>query len=446
MLHLQRNIHWLALAVALIAFALLAGIAADNLAAPRSQSSLSEAPALHPGSRDDLIRVPLELPDQPFSPASAAPERVEAAAQDWRTVTVERGDTLAAIFQHNGLGPDQLYELVHASGHASALTHIYPGETFRIHVDEAGVLQELVYETDPTHTLRVSRGEDGLQAKVTEKVQDERLRRASGVITSSLFGAAQDAGLSDNITMKLASIFNYDIDFALDIREGDSFAVVYQEFYVEGRKIGEGEIVAAEFTSRGKTYRALRYTDAQNHSDYYTPEGKSLHKDFLRTPVAFTRISSGFTLARMHPILNRIRAHKGVDYAAPIGTPVKATSNGRITFIGRKGGYGNVVVLQHGKHYSTLYGHLSRFAHGMKNGTRVKQGQIIAYVGMTGLATGPHLHYEFRIDGVHHNPLTIKFLESDPIPRQRMADFTARSRPLLAQLDLLTRTAVALGE
>ena len=205
--------------------------------------------------------------------------------------------------------------------------------------------------------------------------------------------------------MELAGIFGWDIYFALNIRRGDHFTVVYDQLYLDGKKIGNGDILAAEFVNQGQVYRAVRYEKPNGTADYYTPDGNSMRKEFLRTPVAFTRISSRFSLGRYHPILNRIRAHKGVDYAAPTGTPIKATGDGRVAFRGRKGGYGNVVILDHGRGYSTLYGHMSRFARGERVGTRVHQGQVIGYVGSTGMATGPHLHFEVRADGVTTDPV-----------------------------------------
>jgi len=266
---------------------------------------------------------------------------------------------------------------------------------------------------------------------------------AAGTIEDSLFQSAQRAGLSDNLTMELAAIFGWDIDFALDIREGDHFAVVYEDKYLNGNKIGTGDIIAAEFTNRGTTYRAIRYTDASGHTDYYSPDGHSLRRAFLRTPVKFTRISSRFSLHRMHPILNRIRAHKGVDYAAPIGTPIRAAGDGKIIFRGRKGGYGRVIIIRHGSHYSTLYGHMSAFNSKVRLGSHVRQGQVIGYVGMSGLATGPHLHYEFRVNGVHRNPLTVKLPQAKPIEARYRDDFLRHAAPLVAQLELVKRTLLA---
>jgi murein DD-endopeptidase MepM/ murein hydrolase activator NlpD len=205
----------------------------------------------------------------------------------------------------------------------------------------------------------------------------------------------------------------------------------------------DGDIIAAEFVNQGRSYKALRYKDPKGDVDYYAPDGKRLRKKFLRTPVNFTRISSGFSLHRKHPILNVIRAHKGVDYAAPTGTPIRAAGDGKVVFKGRKGGYGKVIILRHGAIYSTVYGHMSRYARGLSVGKRVRQGQIIGYVGMTGLATGPHLHYEFRVHGVHRNPLTVKLPAAAPLPARYHADFQAHTEEALARLRLLSRIQVA---
>ena len=234
-------------------------------------------------------------------------------------------------------------------------------------------------------------------------------------------------------------------NFALDIRAGDQFSLVYEEQYLHGKKLHDGNILAAEFINQDHSYRAVRFTDDKGHSGYYTPDGKSVRKAFLRTPVDFKRISSRFSMHRKHPKLNKIRAHKGVDYAAARGTPIRATGDGKVIYRGVKGGYGNVVILQHGTKYSTLYGHMSRFARGVYSGRQVHQGQIIGYVGMTGLATGPHLHYEFRVNGVHRNPLTVHLPDAAPLPKQYRDTFDNTSRPLLAQLDTLKRTMLALN-
>jgi len=247
------------------------------------------------------------------------------------------------------------------------------------------------------------------------------------------------------MVLKLANAFGYDIDFAQDLRQGDSFTAIYDDVYCEGSRLRDGDIIAATFVNHGKRFSAFRFTDSAGNTMFYSGDGRPLRKAFLRTPVDFTRISSMFTAGRMHPILGTMRAHRGVDYAAPTGTPVRAAGEGRVTFRGWQNGYGNVVILQHGGHYSTLYGHMSKFA-GLGVGQRVSQGQTIGYVGMTGLATGPHLHYEFRIDGTHRDPLTVTLPKPEPLPAVELARFEKQSQPLLAKLKALEATQLALAK
>ena len=248
--------------------------------------------------------------------------------------------------------------------------------------------------------------------------------------------------MSDAMVLKLANAFGYDIDFAQDLRQDDSYTVVYDEVYREGERLHDGNIIAATFINRGKRYNAFRYTDASGNTMYYSEDGRPLRKEFLRTPVEFTRISSLFSVGRLHPILGTMRAHRGVDYAAPSGTPIHAAGDGKVVFRGWQNGYGNVVILQHGGHYSTLYGHMSRIA-SIRVGQRVSQGQTIGFVGMTGLATGPHLHYEFRVDGVHRNPLVVTLPKADPLPQAQLAQFRSQTQPLLAKLKTLEATQLA---
>ncbi len=365
----------------------------------------------------------------------------------WVEARVKRGDNLSRIFKRHGLSARQLQEIL-ALGEDTrrVLKRLYPGDVLRLLIDDQGRLQRLIYDYRDTRTLEIQREPSGFQAWFVEHETERRLSYASGIINDSLFLTAQRAGLSDNVTMELAAIFGWDIDFSLDIREGDSFVVIYEEIYLDGEKLRDGAILAAEFVNRGKIHRAIRYTDPQGRADYFTPDGKRMRKAFLRSPVAFTRVSSRFSLGRRHPILNKIRAHKGVDYAAPRGTPVKATGDGKVLFRGTKGGYGRTVILQHGGRYQTLYAHLSRYARGLRPGKRVRQGQVIGYVGSSGLATGPHLHYEFRVNGVHRNPLTVKLPDAAPLPRKYLPSFKAEAAPLLAQLDVLRRSTLALNE
>jgi murein DD-endopeptidase MepM/ murein hydrolase activator NlpD len=376
----------------------------------------------------------------------AEPEVAESLPGSWHQVTIKSGDSLARLFKQQGIPPRQLHDILASGGIAKKLTRIYPGQELRLRTTDEDGLLELRYEIDAFNQLQVKRTDDGYESQLIVRVPERRVVQAAAEINSSLFLAAQKAKLPENIAMELANIFGWDVDFALDIREGDQFAVIYEDLYLDGERIGTGNILAAEFTNQDKIYRAVRYTDKQGRTDYYAPDGHSMRKTFLRTPVAFSRISSRFNTGRKHPILNRIRAHKGVDYAAARGTPVKATGAGKIVLRGKKGGYGKTVAIQHGSRYSTLYAHLNNYARGLKTGSRVQQGQIIGYVGSTGLATGPHLHYEFRVNGVHRNPLTVKLPDAAPLPKKYRKDFKLATENLISQLELVKTRTVALQD
>ncbi len=380
------------------------------------------------------------------TPADAAPPATEEkpAQLNWITHRIGKGETLASIFKEQGLSPGLLHKIVNSSKAAGALARINPGQELRFGLDDNNELQELVLQRNRISSLEIKRVQDSFDAREISRPVERRYAATTGIIESSLFVDGQKAGLSDTQIMELAQIFGWDIDFALELREGDQFHVIYEEQYLDGEKYRNGPIVAAEFINQGKVYKAVRYTDKAGDTSYYDTEGNAKRRAFIRTPVKFGRISSRFTRKRWHPVLKRWRSHKGVDYAAPRGTPVKATGNGKVVFRGKKGGYGNVIFLRHGGKYTTVYGHLSRFARGLKNGQKVKQGQIIGYVGSTGLATGPHLHYEFRVHGKHQNPLTIKLPKSIRLPKDELERFRKATAPLLARLDeLRAKTMVA---
>ena len=352
----------------------------------------------------------------------------------WETLIIRSGDNLSLIFDRLHLSRQDLDKVMLLDDDTVVLKNLMPDHALRLrHTDER--LDDLEYDINLTNTIHVSRQGPAFNAEIVSTELLTRINQASGVITDSLFLSAQRSGLSDNLTMQLIDIFAWDIDFALDIREGDRFFILYEEKFKNGIKVQDGPILAAEFINQDNPFHAVRYTGADGYNSYYNEEGFSMRKAFLRTPVNFTRIISGFSLARKHPILNTIRAHRGVDYAAPIGTPVKATGDGIVAFAGTNGGYGRMIIIRHGDKYSTVYGHMTRFAKDITAGKRIKQGQTIGYVGMTGLATGPHLHYEFRINGVHHDPLTVQLPKALGIPKENMADFKAQTQPLLAQLE-----------
>jgi murein DD-endopeptidase MepM/ murein hydrolase activator NlpD len=349
-------------------------------------------------------------------------------------VIVTRNDTLDRIFRRLKLDLADLATLRGLPGVRANLDTLRPGESLHfVHQDTR--LLGLERRINERETLKVSRAPAGLRADVLQDALDEKPRTVHGTIDSSLFEAVEAAGAHDQTAVQLADIFGWDIDFVLDVRPGDTFTVSYHEIWRDGHYLKDGPIEAAEFVNQGRTFRAVRYTDPQGSTHYYTPDGRSLHKAFLRAPVEFTRVSSRFNSARYHPILNLIRAHKGVDYAAPIGTPVHAAGDGIVRFAGVAGGYGNMVQIEHSRSIVTVYGHLSRFARGTRVGEHVAQGQVIAYVGMTGLATGPHLHYEYRVNGVFKNPQTVVLPGAEPIEARLKPDFLAKTQPLLAALD-----------
>jgi len=409
--------------------------------------NVPEAAISVPATEASIAKIEIPEPVVSQPPAQDVEQAFvvnEEQPGSWHEVTVQSGDSLARIFSKQGIPPAQLHDIVASGGAAKKLTRIYPGQKLRMRTTPEDGLLELFYEIDALNQLKVIRSESGYEPRLIAREPERRARRASAEIENSLFLAAQRANLPENITMELAGIFGWDIDFALDIRRGDRFAVLYEDLYLDGERIGTGNILAAEFVNDDKLHQAVRYTDKQGRTDYYTADGRSMRKTFLRTPVEFSRISSRFSLGRKHPILNRIRAHKGVDYAAPRGTPVKATGAGKIVLRGKKGGYGKTVVIQHGSRYSTLYAHLNSYARGMKNGSRVQQGQIVGYIGSTGLATGPHLHYEFLVNGVHRNPLTVKLPDAAPLPKKYREDFKLATENLLAQLKLEDTQTVAL--
>jgi murein DD-endopeptidase MepM/ murein hydrolase activator NlpD len=368
--------------------------------------------------------------------ASAAMKPLEAAVE----VIVRRDDTLDGIFRRLQLSITDLASIRQLPGIRQSLDLLRPGDVITLtHLN--GEVTSLQRRVSDTETLQVARTAPGaFESKIVENALEIRTVPVHGRITSSLFKAVNDAGASDGVALQLAEVFRYDLDFAQELQRGDTFTLVLEKVWRDGEFLRDGDIVAAEFVNNGRTYRAVRYTTPDGRSEYYTPDGRSLRKAFLRAPLQFTRISSGFGMRR-HPVLNTMRAHKGVDYAAPVGTPIRAAGDGRITFRGVQGGYGNTIVLAHSGGVETLYAHMHRFANGVFVGKRVKQGELIGYVGMTGLASGPHLHYEYRVNGVHRNPASIKTLPVEPLQARHRADFDTKTRALLARLDAAKHTA-----
>jgi murein DD-endopeptidase MepM/ murein hydrolase activator NlpD len=390
--------------------------------------------ALLPRDDDPLVAA---QPAPAERPAIETPAIPQEASLGFSTidVVVSRNDTMDQLFRRFELNLSDLASLRNLPELRSQVDRLHPGESLRL-IHRGGELLGLERKLSDSETLKVTRDASGFVSDVLENPLETHVRSASATIDSSLFQAAASAQLSDRIAIELADIFQYDIDFVLDIQSGDRFSVVYEEVFQDGVPLRTGNILAAKFVNDGREYRAIRYVDAQGHAEYFTPDGKSLRKAFIRAPVQFSRISSRFNPSRRHPVLNRIRAHRGVDYAAPVGTPVRAAGEGRVKFVGQQGGYGNVVELEHGSGVVTVYGHLSRFASKLRRGQRVELGQVIAFVGSTGLATGPHLHYEYRIRGMHKNPQTVPLPDAAPIAAADMDRFLAGTADLVNMLDL----------
>ena len=374
------------------------------------------------------------VPEAPESQPTAPPQE---ASLGFSTidVVVMRNDTMDRLFRRLELNLADLAMLRNLPDLRSQVDKLKPGELLRFKYRD-GELMGLERKLSDSETLQVIRDENGFSTNVVENPLEVHTRTASATINSSLFQASAEAGLSDRVAFDLAEIFQYDIDFVLDIQAGDRFTVVYEEVFQDGEPLRIGNILAAKFVNAGREYRAVRYVDSQGRGQYYSPDGKSLRKAFMRSPVQFSRVSSRFNLSRKHPVLNRIRAHKGVDYAAPTGTPVRAAGEGRVRFVGRQGGYGNVIELEHGSGVVTVYGHLSRFAPKLRRGQRVELAQVVGYVGSTGLATGPHLHYEYRVRGVHKNPQTVPLPDAEPIPSAERERFLTATADLVNTLDL----------
>ena len=364
-------------------------------------------------------------------PAAAVPVAPLYTTADLR---VAPGDNLATLFADRNLSASDLQAIIDAGNGTERLKRIVPGDVIRVAYTPDGHVQTLHMGYDDAHTLDVVRQGAQYNAVVTEIPTTITTAYAHGVIENSLFDAATRAGLSDGTTMGLIQLFAWDIDFAHDIQNGDRFTVIYQKIQRQGQAITDGPILAAEFDTTGSSHQVLRYTDAAGTAGYYTPDGHSIRKTLMRAPISYSRISSGFSLHRMHPLLGFSRAHQGVDYAAPSGTPVKAAGDGRVTFVGVKGGYGKCLIIDHGGGYSTLYAHLSHFKVGMHAGARVTQEQVIGFVGMTGLATGPHLHFEVRINGVARNPRTVPLPNATPVLVADRAAFDSAAKTLLAEL------------
>ena len=415
-------------------------------------AAIALAAQLHPDAPSQVMLHALELP---AILTRAAVDRGAFDDEFWREEKIARGDTVVGVLARLGVRDDATprardrrvqpatwRQHLHSDPDARALYRLLPGKTIRVRTDEDNALLGLRYLTRDGELLEIDRDDRGnYRSRTVAAPTVTRVELRSGEIQSSLFGAADAAGMPDAVTVQMAEIFSGDIDFFHDLRKGDRFTAAYEVLEHDGQAIKVGRVLGAEFVNRGVVYRAFHYAIPGEPNEpgmlsYFTEDGKNLRRAFLRSPMEFSRVTSHFTLARFHPILQTWRAHRGTDFGAPHGTPVRATGDGTVDFAGRQGGYGNLVVLKHHGAYSTSYGHLSRFAPGVRKGTRIRQGEVIGFVGATGWATGPHLHYEFRVANEHRNPMSIPLPTALPVPAERLAAFRAHSRSLSMQLAL----------
>ena len=393
------------------------GIAPDTITDTVSRKIIVEEIALH----------------TPTPPADAALESY------WREVRIERGDTIAAVLQRLQVTEAGIEQVLRLARDARALYRLTPGRTVRARTAANGQLLALRY-LNGTQLLKLDL--EGEKLRVQEGTADleTRVHMKSGEIVSSLFAATDAANMSDAIAVQIAEVFSTDIDFHRDLRRGDRFSAIYEVQYHQGEPVRSGRLLSAEFINQGKTFQAIWFDNPDGQGGYYTLDGKNIRKAFLRSPLEFSRISSGFSGSRFHPVLQTWRAHKGVDYAAPTGTRVRVTGDGIVDFAGRQGGYGNLIVIRHQSKYTTWYGHLSRLAPGISKGKRVSQGEVIGYVGSTGMATGPHLHYEFRTNNVHQDPLRVVMPPAPPLSPEYRTAFEETARPMAGHLELLRQS------
>ncbi len=361
----------------------------------------------------------------------------------WHTERLQPGDTVAELMQRLNIKDAAASSYLRNSADTRTFRKLAVGHEVQAETDAAGALISLSFLNEQGAKFIIKKQDDKFTTSTAAAQLEKRLFVRTGEIKTSLYAATDAAGMPEAAANQLTQIFNGDIDFHHDLKRGDKFTAVYEMTYSNGALVKTGQIQAAEFINQGHAYRAVLFQTDATHSDYYTPEGRSLKKAFLRSPIAFSRVSSGFTMARFHPILNKWRAHKGVDFAAPMGTPAKATADGLVAFEGVQSGYGNVVILNHQGSLSTVYGHLSHFAKGLHKGERVRQGDVIGYVGMTGMATGPHLHYEFRVNGQQHDPMSVALPNALPISGANKVAFKSLADKFIASLVQLRNTNLA---
>lgn len=372
-----------------------------------------------------------------------ADETTSTTATFWRNERVQRGDTVAELLRRLNVDDNAASSYLLKDKAVASLRQLAVGKEVQSEIAADGSLLALRFLNNNGEQVVIEKNGISFKTSSLPAQLEQRVFMRTGEIKSTLYAATDAAGLSDPIANQMADLFGGDVDFHRDLRKGDKFTVVYEVNYSNGEPVRSGRILAAEFINQNHAYRTVYFQTTSTTGDYYTPDGKSMHKAFLRSPLEYSRISSGFSLSRFHPILNKWRSHKGVDYAAPMGAKVKVTSDGVVAMVGQQGGYGNVIMINHAGRYSTVYGHLSRFAPGLHRGQKVSQGEIIGYVGMTGLATGPHLHYEFRVDGTQRDPLRVALPDGAPISEAQKTAFLGGTHELNDRLAMLRNAHLA---
>ncbi len=353
---------------------------------------------------------------------------------EWQDIKTEQGDSLATLFIHMGLSAKSLNALLHNNPHAKALTQIKPNVVVQFLI-RGSQLEQLILPLSKTQSIRVKYHNNQYQTQIETHETHIKTETVTGTIHHSLFATSKQTHIPYALIQKMADILAWQINFSKDLREGDQFSIHYEVHYINNERIRTGDILAVSYTNQGKRYQAIRHQTKAGKVDYYTPSGQSVRKAFSRYPLQFSHISSSFNLSRMHPILKKRRPHRGIDLAAPIGTPIRATSDGRVVSIGYDSGYGNKIKLRHAGPYESLYAHMLRFKKGLKRGDFVNRGDIIGYVGQTGLADGPHCHYEFRVNNVPKNPATVSLPAALPLPESELAAFQHHANTELAELE-----------
>lgn len=397
---------------------------AKSIALPQHQNETHQLTTV-------LTKKSIEVKD-----ATPSQKQNTSAKDDWLIFVTKKGDTLASLFKQAGLSPKTLSALLKDNPHAKKLTTIKPGQKIQLSLSQKK-FNKLIVPLNPMQSLVVSKEQDKYKTVINSRKVSHHNRYVTATVEGSLHATAKKMGISHKLIYQLSKIFNWEIDFSKDVREGDRFTIVYKAYFIENKPVGTGEIIAATYTTRrGKSFRAIRHTNPDGQAGYYNESGQSLEKAFTRYPVKYSHISSTFSLSRMHPVLKKKRPHKGVDLAAPLGTPIRSVGDGRITSIGRNNGFGNMIKIQHNKTYSTVYAHMLKFRKGLSRGSRIKRGEIIGYVGQSGLATGPHCHFEFHINRHPKNPSTVKLPLSTPVGNKDLAVFKYNAGALLAHMKL----------